>query len=314
MRTGRGVGVAVLALLAGIAVLGVGCAGSDPPAAQPRHAPVDPKGTVTIASFGFPESHVLAELYAAALAERGVPVERSADLGSRELVVPALEQGVVDLVPEYLGSALDFLRERDGGRNDVGTTHRALTRAFADLGVRVLEPAPAEDHNVVAVRHDTAVSRDLAAISDLAPIAGNLVFGGPPDCPERPTCLRGLGDVYGLEFADFVPLRGPDEVAAALRDGDIDVGLLFSTDPSAAARDLVVLDDDRGLQPPENVVPVVREEVAAAHGDRLVDTLNSVSHQLTSEALTELNRRVGTEGETPAEAARRWLRDEGLIR
>jgi osmoprotectant transport system substrate-binding protein len=292
---------ALLALAALLAACGG--RGAAPPPEDPR------RPTVTVASFDFPESGVLAELYGQALRAAGYPVEMIDQLGSREIVEPAIEQGKVDLVPEYLGSALDFLGDR--GRMataDPALTHRRLEQAFASRGVRVLAYAEAQDRNGFVVTTATARAHRLRRVSDLRPLAGHFVLGGPPECPERPLCQEGLEDHYGLHFARFEPMPSRAVTAVALEAGEIQVGMIETTDPNLATRDLVQLADDGHLQPAENVVPVVRQEIVAAYGPRLVRVLDAVSAQLTGLDLIGLNRRVQLDDQPRAAVAAAWLR------
>jgi osmoprotectant transport system substrate-binding protein len=135
-----------------------------------------------------------------------------------------------------------------------------------------------------------------------------MVFGAPPECPERRFCLAGLISVYGLMFKEFRALdAGGPLTIGALEGDEIDVGLLFTTSPAIASSDLVLLVDDRGLQPAENVVPVVRTPVLERYGGRLRHAVDSVSRLLTTEELVGLNREVDVQGATPQDAARRWL-------
>lgn len=290
--------------LGGLLLVAAACGGGDV-----RSTPAPP-GTVTVGSFGFSESRTLAEIYSQALEARGVPVRRALDIGSREVVEPALEQGKVDVVPEYLGTALRFLGVERSDRDP----HRALAEAFAPRGVTVLDPAPAENKNGIVMVRATAQRLGVRTISDLVPVAPTLVFGGPPECPERPLCLPGLSSVYGLAFRQFRPLdTGGPATVAALEGGEVDVGLLFTTDGHLATGEFVLLVDDRGLQPPENIVPVVRTSVVEKHGAAVVESLNRVSRQLLTEDLTELNRRVEIDQVPPERAAQDWLRQHGLI-
>ena len=174
---------------------------------------------VTVASFAFTESEVVAELYAQALQAVGVPTRRAPGLGSREVVEPALEQGAVDVVPEYVGTALQFIAPGAESLYDTAAAHARLREAFEPRGVTVLQPAEAQDRNGIAVTRKTAAELGLTRISDLAPVAGTLVFGGPPECPERPFCLVGLRATYGLAFKEFRALdaSGP-QTGAALED------------------------------------------------------------------------------------------------
>jgi osmoprotectant transport system substrate-binding protein len=289
-----------LALMAGA------CGGGD--------RPTGPSDGVTVAAFGFTESRVLAELYAQAMEAKGIPVRRALDLASREVVEPALEQGVVDFVPEYSGTALEFLNRAAGqATSDVAATYGLLRAAFSTRGVTTLDPAPAQDQNALAVTRETASRLGLSKVSDLLPVDQNLVFGAPPECPERRFCLAGLIAVYGLSFREFRPLdAGGPLTVGALEGNEIDVGLLFTTSPAIATSGLVLLADDKGLQPAENVVPVVRASVLERYGDTLSNAANGVSRLLTTQELIELNRRVDVEGDTPAEAAGAWLARHGL--
>jgi len=292
-----------------VALLAAGCQrGQSPP------PPEDPeRPTIQLASFDFPESEILGELYGQALRQHGFPVELVVQLGAREVVAPALEQGKVDMVPEYLGSALNFLNDRDRvATADAGLTHARLEQAFAPRGVSVLAFAPAQDRNGFVVTGDLARSHDLERVSDLAPMASQLALGGPPECPQRPLCLGGLQDVYKLKFARFEAMPSRTVTAAALETGEIAVGMIDTTDPNLVKHDLVQLEDDRDLQPADNVVPVVRREVLDAYGPPLVRLLNAVSAQLTTIELTRLNLQVA-DGRPPADAAAGWLRAHTII-
>jgi osmoprotectant transport system substrate-binding protein len=293
-----------------VAALAVGCTGEP----QRQAATEDPRRpTITIASFDFPESELLAELYGQALQRHGYPVEQVTRLGTREVVDPALLQGKVDLVPEYLGSALAFLVDpQRPAAADPAPTHFRLEQAFGRRGIRVLAYSPAEDRNGFVVTGDLSRRRGIERLSDLAPIAGQLTFGGPPECPERPLCLQGLQDAYGLQFKRFLPMPTRAVTAAALGTGEIDVGMIDTTDGSLPDKDLVQLEDDRRLQPAENVVPAVRQEIVAAYGAALERLLDEASAQLTTTDLAELNRMVA-EGQQPAAVATSWLRSHTII-
>ena len=299
---------AVLLLLV-LVLLAAGC-DRDPPPPPPE----DPRRPVIqLASFDFPESEILGELYGQALRQHGFPVEQVVQLGSREVVGPALEQGKVDMAPEYLGSALNFLNDRDRiATADPALTHARLEQAFAPRGVSVLAYAPAQDRNGFVVTGDLARRHGLEKLSDLAPLASQLSFGGPPECPQRPLCLKGLQDLYELRFARFEAMPSRAVTAGELGTGEIDVGMIETTDPNLIGTDLVQLEDDRRLQPAENVVPVLRREVLDAYGPTLVRLCNAVSAQLTTTELTRLNLQVA-DGQAAAEAASGWLRAHTII-
>jgi osmoprotectant transport system substrate-binding protein len=267
---------------------------------------------IKVGSFAFNESVIVAEIYAQGLEANGYEVERSLNLGNREVVKPALESGEIDLVPEYVGTLAGFLGAEQSADSDA--TWEAAKTAFEELGVTLLQYSPAQDKNAYVVTAETAAEYGLSTVSDLQPVAGELVFGGPPECPERDLCLLGLQEVYGLEFAEFVSLdaAGPITIAA-LEGGEIDVALLFTTQGIIAANGWVSLEDDMGLNPAENLVPAIRSEVVEAYGDDLVALLDSYSEALTTEDLTELNRRADLDQEDPALLAEEWLTDNGFV-
>ena len=262
---------------------------------------------IVVASFNFTESEILADLYAGALERAGIPVRRELDLGPRELVDPALAQGLVDVVPEYVGSALRFVdpSSRTEGAG-AGAERAALRRALARQHVEVLDPSPAEDQNGLALLASRARALQVRTTSDLR-AHGGLVLGGPPECPTRQFCLRGLEEVYGLHFRRFVPLSDQAETRTALEEGVIDVAVTFTTDPQFADPSLVSLADDRHLQPPENVVPVVSTRALREYGPRVASVLNGVSARLTSGGLTFLNWRVDVDGRDVGGEAAGWL-------
>jgi osmoprotectant transport system substrate-binding protein len=303
LRPALPVGLVALALL----VAGCDRGPAPPPPQDPR------RPTIRLASFDFPESELLAQLYGQALVKHGFPVEQVVQLGAREVVAPALEQGKVDMVPEYLGSALNFLNDSNRlATADPGLTHARLEQAFAPRGVSVLAYAPAQDRNGFVVTGDMARRRGLKKLSDLAPMARQLSFGGPPECAQRALCLKGLEDVYKLRFKRFEAMPSRSVTAAALQTGEIDVGMIDTTDPNLAKSDLIQLADDKRLQPADNVVPVVRREIVDAYGPPLVRLLNAVSAQLTTPELAKLNLQV-TDGQPAADAAAGWLRAHTII-
>ena len=282
-----------------------------PAAGEPaaRHRTV-----ITVGSFDFPESVLLAEVYGEALAAGKFPVRILPDLGPREVVDPALADSLVQLVPEYAGSALEFFSlGRLSATSNAAAANRALAGSVTGRGLVAARPAPAQDANAIVVTAATAARYGLRSIADLAKVAPRLVFGGPPECPGRAYCLPGLKRVYGLAFKAFIPLdAGGPLTLQALEAGYIGVALLFTTDPDITARRLVVLADDRGLQPAENITPLLRRDAIARYGPRLLAVLNSVSALLDTGTLRALDARVELAGQNPRLVAASWLRAHGL--
>ena len=268
--------------------------------------------SVTVGSFDFPESALLAEIYTQALETEGVDVRRAFNLGPREFVAPALLQGLIELVPEYAGTALQYHGRGDEPAADVDTTHRALVDALADTSVRALASAEAVDANTFVVTRATAEKYGLRTISDLAGISSRLTFAGPPECEVRPFCLAGLRVRYGLQFEKFVALdAGGPLTRQALANDEVDIALFFGSDPTLADDDLVQLADDRFLQPAENVTPLVRAEVLRRWDRRVVDPINAVSARLDRDGLRDLNGLVAA-GTPVRRVARTWLESQGL--
>jgi osmoprotectant transport system substrate-binding protein len=152
-------------------------------------------------------------------------------------------------------------------------------------------------------------------MSDLAPVADQLVLGGPPECPQRPFCQPGIEQVYGAKFKDFKPLDpGGPLTVAALEGKQVDVALLFSSDAVIAQKDFVVLEDDKKLQAADNVAPVVRDDLLSQAPADFKTLLNGVSAKLTTEELTGLNKQVGVDRMEPRDVAGAWLKAKGLVK
>jgi osmoprotectant transport system substrate-binding protein len=306
----------LLTACAGLAVALAACTASGGRVSPTARDQAGRPGTViTVGSFDFPESVLLAQIYGQALAAGKFPVRILPDLGPREVVDPALVDGLLQLVPEYAGSALEFFSlGRLAATSNAGTANRVLAGSVAGRGLVAARPAPAQDANAIVVTAATAARYRLRSIADLAGVAPRLVFGGPPECPGRPHCLQGLKRVYGLRFKAFTPLDvGGPLTRQALEAGYIGAALLFTTDPGISARHLVVLTDNRGLQPAENITPLVRRDVIARYGPNLLAVLNNVSALLDTGTLRALDARVELAGQNPWLVAGGWLRAHRLI-
>jgi osmoprotectant transport system substrate-binding protein len=265
---------------------------------------------IVVASFNFNESVIVAEIYAQALERAGYTVERRMNLGNREVVKPALESGEIDLVPEYVGTVGTFLGGSPSA--DSQASYDEAKELWEPLGVTLLAFSPAQDKNAYVVTGETASELGLTKVSDLEPHAAEMIFGGPPECPERDLCLKGLIELYGLEFAEFKPLDvgGPITIAA-LEAGEIDVALLFTSQGIIAEKGWVSLEDDMGLNPAENLVPALRVDVAEAYGDDLTDLLSEVSVKITQEDLIDMNKSADIDQEDPEDLAGAWLDVQG---
>ncbi len=279
----------------------------------PRASSVHDDHAITIGSFDFAESSLLAELYAEALEAGGYPVHRTFDLGPREFVIPAMAAGLVDLVPEYAGTSEAFLSLTGvPPRGDTAAVHALLLDALRHRGITALSASPAQDANTFVVDRGVAQRLGLHRLSDLSRVASTLSVGGPPECPSRPLCLGGLEKTYGLKFKEFVTLdAGGPLTRQALASRSVDVALLFTTDPSIGDAGFVELTDDRSLQPAENVTPLVRADAIERWGPGVVTAIDRVSAALTTAELRSLNAAIAGGGRRAAVASS-WLTHEGL--
>jgi osmoprotectant transport system substrate-binding protein len=267
--------------------------------------------TITVASFNFPESVILAEIYGQALEANGYSVERNLNLGSRELIFPEIQAGSIDFLPEYLGSAI-AVGFGEAAPTDQDEAVQALSDLFGESGVTVLEPAPGQDKNVFVVTGEFASENGVTIVSDLADV-GAITLGGPPECEQRETCYAGLVEAYGLENLSFESIQEGSARVAALDSGEIQLALLFSTQPVITQMGFVALEGTDEIIAPENIIPVVRNEVIEAFGDDFTALINSISELITTEVLLELNGRVELDAENPEDVATAWLTQNGFL-
>jgi osmoprotectant transport system substrate-binding protein len=270
------------------------------------------KGTVTVAGFNFSESSILANIYGKALAKQGWTVKYKLNLGDREIVEPALERGDIDMYPGYAATETVFVKGT--ATNDPTTTVTALNERLKPKGLLALNPSAAQDQNAFAMSQATASKYgNPKKLSDLKPLNGKLILGGPSECPTRPFCLKGLQDKYGLQFKEFKPLDAGGPITKAAIDkgapDGVDIGLVFTSDGAIKAKNYVVLEDDLHLQNADNVLPVVR--TATVNSDAQA-VLNQVSAKLTTADLIEMNRKVDIDKQDPDAVAQDWLNSHGF--
>jgi len=296
--------LAIVAVAAALAA----CSSSSTPSAGGGSKP-----TITIGATNFEEQEIVANLYGDVLSHAGFPVKVEPALGTRAVVVPAIEHGQIDLEPDYAASLLGFLH---GGNpqpagDQIATAVAADNQALSRYGVTVLPASKALDTNVFAVTKATAQKDHLTTISSLAPYASHLILGGPPECPTFAGCEPGLKSVYGLTFASFKSLdeAGPLSVAA-LKSDQVQVVELFSSDGNVVSNNFVALTDDKHLEGADYIVPVVRKSVNSA---ALRSALATLDNALTTAAISKLNIDVTVNKEQPAAVARTWLKDNHLI-
>lgn len=286
-----------------------GCGGGgDPLETDEGGGQSNPK-TITVGSANFSENVLLAEMYAQALQAEGMQVNKKLNIGAREVYIPAVMDGSIDLMPEYTGNLLLHFDEKatETASDEVDA---ALHKALPDNLV-ALNKSEAVDEDALVVRRETAEKHNLETIADLKPIASDLVVGGSPEFRERKSGLKGLQEVYGLQFKEFKTLdvAGPITVEA-LKSGEVDVSQLFTTQSAIAENDFVVLDDPKHIHIAQNVVALVRKSKL---NDTVEQVLNDISAELDTETLTELLRRVDVEHENAAAVAKDFLSKNGML-
>jgi osmoprotectant transport system substrate-binding protein len=268
-----------------------------------------PSGTIKIGSANFSESQLLAAIYAQALLSKGVKVDQTAPLGSREAYIPALKDGSIDLIPEYTGTLLQYLRP-SATETAPDEVYAALQKAVP-APLTVLDKSSAEDKDAVVVTKATAQRYNATSIADLAPHCGDLVFGGPPEFQRRPDGLPGIQKTYNCTFKSFKPLdAGGPLTLAALKDGTVQAGDLFTTNPLIETNGMVALADPKNNFAAQNVVPLINSAKAT---DQVKQVLNAISAKLTTSTLVELNRQLSApEKPDPNTVAKAWLGQNGL--
>ena len=263
-------------------------------------------GSLTVGSADFTESTLLADIYADALRAKGVSITEKLNIGERSVYWKAMQDGSIDFIPEYNGSILYYL---DPGATAKSTA--AVTAALpAVIGVRLtaLNPAAAQDSDTITVTKATAQKYHLSSIGDLAAVAGKLTFGAPAAFQTRPDGIPALKSVYGVKFGTFTALSaGGTVTVTALKNGTIDAGDIFSTDPSFTADGFVALNDPKNMFAAQNISPIV---ATAKLTPTITDTINAVSAKLTTAILAQLDAQVGT-GD-PGRVTEQWLASVGL--
>ncbi len=266
--------------------------------------------SVVVGSANFPENVILAEIYAGALEADGVEVSRKLNVGSREVLLPALERGQISVLPEYTGGLLEYLAKAKSDATQTAAQVREIQRLLPKE-LTVLEPSTAQDQETVTCARAVVDKHRLRTLEDLAPVSGQLTFGGPPELPKREGFgFKGLKDVYGIEFKRFRPLdvAGPLTVSA-LKSGKVDCANLFSTQSAITVNGFVSLEDPKELITSQAIVPLVTRKAATPETTAVLDRISS---KLTTPELERMVRRVEIDKDDAAAVARDFLRRQRL--
>jgi glycine betaine/choline ABC-type transport system substrate-binding protein len=268
------------------------------------------KPTVRLGWVDFSEQAILSQIYGQALEKAGYKVQYQ-KFATRELADPALFSGKYDMLIEYAGSDLTFL-----GGKPTSDDQQVLTDLKAKLqpkGVTVLDQAPMSDQQAITMTQAGSTRYGVKTLSELAKPAPQLTFGAPPECQDRVTCYKGMQEVYGIHFKSFKGLAQGSLKYQALLSNQIQVALSFSTDGIIAKQNLVVLQDDKKLFPPDHAVPVVRNDFLSKAGSEFQSTVNKVSATITTQDITGLNAKVDIDNEDPDKVAKDFAQSKGLV-
>jgi osmoprotectant transport system substrate-binding protein len=302
--------------MASVLALGVAACGTS---SSPK-AGSGAKESIVVTSANFPEDEMVADMYADALSKAGYAVTKKLNIGTRETYLQAMEKGELDLVPDYVGSLAQQLNQDENGPNANTTspvasssltqTHANATRLAAKKGLDLLASSPAADQNGYGVSQATATKYHLTSLSQIAPYAPKWIFGGPPECQTRPDCIPALKSAYGASFASFKALdAGGPLTLTALVNNTVQMGVVFTSDGTAAADHIVVLDDPKHIAPVDNITPLIRKAKDNAGVDAI---LNKIDAALTTPELRNLNEQIGVQKADPNTLAQQFDSAHGL--
>ena len=298
-------GVVALGLVASLAA----CSSGDPLSSGESGAPADVKA-LTIGSQGFAESDILAQIYGQVLAANGYEIDYAEGIGSRATFIPALQDGSIDLIPDYAGNLL-YGADPDATATALDDIVAALPAALEPLDLVALDPAEATDSDALVVTPEYAAANNLKTIGDLAPLSSSITLGANTEFEAR--WRDGLASTYGFEGFQFKAIDdygGPGTLSDLLAN-NIQVADIYTTTPSIKQNKLVVLEDDKNLFAAQNVVPVLN---VAFDSDEIAELLNSISSELTTDDLLSLNEKSASDDKpSAAQVAEEWLKEKGLI-
>lgn len=277
------------------------------------------KGNLVLSGQNYTEMLVMGEMYKAVLEKAGYTVTFK-KVATRNLYMPQLESGNVDIVPEYLSSATDYLTQQAHGADapsvatsDVGATLAKFKALGAKKGLDALEPSNATDQNAFFVTKKFADSKSLKSLSDLAALNQPIRLAAASDCPDRGDCAKGLKSTYGLDIKQVLPLGfGTTQTKDSVLKGESLLGQSGTTDGTLDTLGLVLLADDKSLQHAENLIPLINADFLKAHPD-VAPILNKLSSTLTTADLAKLNFDVDSNRQEPSVVAQDYLKSKGLL-
>ena len=271
-----------------------------------------PKPTVTIGAQDFGESEILTEIYKQGLAAKGFTVNTQKLGGFRDLEVKAFDGGTINFAPEYAASMLEFLNGKKGeATSDITATVGKLKPQLETKGLAALDATEGVDTNALVMTKAKADQLGIKSLSDLAAKGASLKLGGPSDCETNAFCIPGLKKVYNLDLSGSFQALETSAVAPALDAGSIDIALLFSTDGRIKANNYVLLEDDKHMLAADNVIPVMKKDLAS--NSDLASAVNAIGKKITTDSLIDMNKRFDVDKEDAAVIAKDFLTQNGLI-
>jgi osmoprotectant transport system substrate-binding protein len=314
MRTRLTYGLAAVALAAVAAVSACSSSSSSSSSAASGSgsnplAPGASGNSLVVGSANFPEDELLAEVYAQALQGNGIKATTKLSIGAREVYYPQVKNGAISIIPEYTGELLTTSVDPSSTAKTPAAVDAAL-KAKLPSTLEILNTAPAIDADSVTVTQATANKYHLKSIGDLAPVAKNFTFGGPPEFKTRVDGLNGLSKNYGVTFKSFDPLdeSGPITLAA-LTGGKVQAADVFTTTPAIVSDKLVSLADPKANFAAQNIIPLVYKPAATP---TITDTLNEVDSHLTTAALVQMVNSVVTDKQNYSTVAAGFLQSIGM--
>jgi osmoprotectant transport system substrate-binding protein len=276
-------------------------------------------GNVVLSGQNFTEMQIMAAMYAQVLEKAGYDVTTKL-VSTRDVYIDQMKSGKVDVVPEYLSGLADYLNIDANGENakpissnDPGSTLEGLKPLAEQYNITLLTPSQATDQNAFFVTKDFAEQNSLTALSDVAALGEPVTLAAAEDCVGRSDCEKGLTDVYGIDIKEVLPTGfGSAPTKEAVKDGEAQLGLTGTTDGTLDAMGLMLLEDDKGIQPAQNLIPAVSSQFLDDHPD-VAEPLNELSATLTTEDLAQMNVQVDVERQKPEDVAQSYLQEQDLL-
>lgn len=307
-RRGR-IAAGVIAITTIVAL--AGCSSGNPLDSTSKAPTNQTPGTIIVGSAAFPENEIIAEVYAQALDANGVTVQKKLSIGQRDAYLAAMDDGSINVIPEYSGNLLQFYDKTNTAQNS-DDVYAALNDALPN-GFEVLDQSKAQDKDSYNVTKDFSEKNNVTSLADLAGLDMPLKVGGNPELGQRPYGIPGLKKVYAVKDVTLVSIRdsGGPLTVRALKDGTVDLADIFSTTPAIKDNGFVTLDDPKNMIVAQNVVPLINKKFAS---DKVTSVLNTVSGALTTDDLVEFNAKSsGSAKESPSQIAKEWLAAKDLF-